>query len=177
MQFNEGAQLNDSSCLACKRLKRRCSREQPACSLCLRTDRQCQYPSYRTVDEASLVSTLQARIRELEDKLSSSAGPEARKPVTSSLPSSLLSQANPSGGTSLEHQNGQDLALLFLDSVACRNSEPCFWQTIEAALSQHAESPFTTAELQRLVRYHSQTTHTWLPISECAPINRPQDVL
>ena len=157
------------SCISCKRLKRKCSRERPRCILCRRTDRNCEYPDAQPSNDAVVVAELRTRIRELENELSKHReNAEDVQILPSSRVSSILTldraTALPTAATQ-DVRNQEDFAQLFLDSVACRNNEMRLWNTIQTALADRPISPFTSSELQQLAQHYVRTTHTWFPIS------------
>lgn len=170
MENDTDGPRNDPSCLACKRLKRKCSRDHPTCSLCRKTKRRCQYPGRQSADDGlTSISMLRNRICELEDELSKTRMSQALEysvsPLKSGIGSSELPpQSTESTETFVEHSTRSEFALLFLDSVAYRNREHRLWQTIEANLSKRTESSFSETELRQIIDDHIHTTHKWFPI-------------
>ena len=63
----------DQSCLACKKLKRKCDKQLPACALCSRTRRSCEYPDDAALPvsapTAANFAALQARLNDVESRL------------------------------------------------------------------------------------------------------------
>lgn len=159
---------SDQSCLACKRLKRKCSKEIPRCSLCQRVGRKCQYPSNNHADKSTDVTALERRVRELESLLKSSQTPKALGEVQApATPSSYRtgSTITESPFTGPEHVPSR-FASVFLDSVACRYtdfgpSRDIDWPRYEA--SQFLSGPEC---LRRIAQEYIQRTHPWLPISQ-----------
>lgn len=171
MQPENYQSSNSLSCLACKRLKRKCSRDQPTCSLCRKTNRICRYPDDQTADDLTQVSALRARIRQLEGQLSQALGSDMQHAGSQAMGSGF-SAPEPSHKTNAlpadQLINGlrQDFSKLVLDSVAFRNSESRLWQGIEASLSQQIRCSSAAAQLFAIIQNHVVSTHVWLPISE-----------
>ncbi|KAH8888148.1 hypothetical protein GQ53DRAFT_872412 [Thozetella sp. PMI_491] len=69
----ESARLARTACLPCRRSKRRCDRNLPACDLCLRKEVECDYPARR----------------ETSHGLGAASGPGGMTPVTSPPDSQL----------------------------------------------------------------------------------------
>ncbi|EHA25871.1 hypothetical protein ASPNIDRAFT_43717 [Aspergillus niger ATCC 1015] len=66
------------ACVACKRQKRRCDKLLPQCSLCFRTSRTCDYADTpKSPPTAADLATLQARLTELEERLSSASASDS----------------------------------------------------------------------------------------------------
>ncbi|KAL5360776.1 hypothetical protein BJX96DRAFT_165418 [Aspergillus floccosus] len=83
------------ACVACKRQKRRCDKLLPQCSLCLRTSRTCDYADTpKPPATAADLAALQARLTELEEKLSSVSEPASLSATTGvSGTNSLVSES------------------------------------------------------------------------------------
>lgn len=66
-----GSQLSraQQACMACRNLKRKCDKLLPACGLCSRTGRACDYSSVAP-SAANTFQALQTRLAELEGRLS-----------------------------------------------------------------------------------------------------------
>lgn len=63
------------ACSTCKKNKRKCDKRLPACGLCVRTGRACEYDETpRPPPSADEFAALQARITELETRLGSVCG-------------------------------------------------------------------------------------------------------
>lgn len=171
MQFESHRPRNDLSCLACKRLKRKCSRDQPACFLCRKTNRPCRYPDNQPIEDSNQIPELQARIRELEKQLSQSkvSNVQQAELVTPAAGYSILAQSQEAKKFSAEESAlgiRQEFSKLVLDSVAFRNSELGLWQNIQSSLSHHSQCPFEASQLEQVIQGHILTTHVWLPIGK-----------
>lgn len=60
----------DQACGACRKQKRKCDKSLPECTLCVRTNRQCEYDRPQEAPPtAADFAALQARLTELEDYL------------------------------------------------------------------------------------------------------------
>lgn len=64
-----GEQLAPHACNACKRQKRKCTKELPKCSLCARMSRECDYSNDTFSLSGENAQALQNRISELENLL------------------------------------------------------------------------------------------------------------
>jgi hypothetical protein len=111
----------DQSCLACKKLKRKCDKQLPTCALCSRTRRPCEYPGDAAppvpAPTAADFAALQARLNDLESRL---YGPPVTDPSSVPAPSggyaaelSLLSPGEQ--GVPVEAPPARFPAALFLD--------------------------------------------------------------
>ncbi|KAI1392992.1 uncharacterized protein F4822DRAFT_147722 [Hypoxylon trugodes] len=129
------------SCVACRRLKRKCPKELPSCSLCLRLEKRCQYPP---------------RARNQPEDVNEDVNLQAVSTTTGEL--SLRSRGSiPEAPESINTFP----ALFFLDSGIC--TKPLF-----ADFNQRRGPPalfdnVSTEKLEVCETYFS-TIHQWLPI-------------
>ena len=143
------------ACVACYRLKRKCTRELPSCALCKRVRRRCEYeespatPSSRTRDSSGRTS-LERSSRWHDAEPSSPQGPR--------LP---LAQAP----RDLSRSSGRFPAAWFLDSVYCRGSKMILpdafdWDDlVQEPVSLNSSQAWNAAD-----RYFA-SVQCWLPIS------------
>ncbi|KAH8678310.1 hypothetical protein BX600DRAFT_148377 [Xylariales sp. PMI_506] len=70
----ESPQKAPRACQACRRLKRKCSRDLPTCSLCIRLKKPCRYPPVRRTLDSDTQGQhgLLGRVQELEERLAAS---------------------------------------------------------------------------------------------------------
>ncbi len=59
----------NQACSACRKQKRRCSKELPTCELCARMGRTCDYADSQPAPTAEDLVSLQVRLIELENRL------------------------------------------------------------------------------------------------------------
>ncbi|KAK4495129.1 hypothetical protein PRZ48_013456 [Zasmidium cellare] len=126
----------DLSCLACRRLKRRCDKKRP-CALCTRVGRACTYPSPESTprgarsgssDETTIQVTSQPVFR-------------SRPRPRSALP-----------------------ATFFLDSVASRGVVTSLPSALEWEHIGGEVPGLTVTEAREIAKAHFETTHTWLSV-------------
>lgn len=146
-------QFAEFSCVSCRRLKRKCSKDLPTCSLCSRVGRTCLYqpPSANT-------DRFDAQIENgFEQHLNSDA--TASNSSTTPVLMTGFQPLPPSTKSPLAHS--------FLDSVSSRGEEPglasgLLWQNLHPdAEPMPLEDAWITAS-----RFF-ETTYEWLPIGEC----------
>lgn len=149
MSSNDDRQA-ELSCTPCKRLKRRCSKCLPTCSLCARVGRRCVYPSL------SMTPTRSEPSAELETNRLRNRG---RTPTPLSF--SSTAPANP-----YVQRPPKNLAFCFLDSIVSRGVDaalPCdlLWRDVSPSSDEitHSQALETTEK-------YFGTTHLWLPVGE-----------
>ena len=145
----------EQSCASCKRLKRRCSKDLPACQLCSRVGRRCDYSS---IPSTPTRSDTEPRAERIEIRTETSAFFPFRSdvslaPFVADVPSKAYSE----------------LATCFLDSVATRGVEVAppstlLWRDV----CPNGEDISKDEASNILDRYFS-TTHSWLPIGVSLP--------
>lgn len=127
----------DLSCVACRRLKRRCDRKRP-CALCTRVGRACIYPSPESTPR----------------------GPRSgSSDETTSIPLIIHKplRARPIPRTALP-------PAFFLDSVASRGTVPTLPNLLEWDQVGCDIPGLTPAEAQEIARLHFSSTHRWLGV-------------
>ncbi|KAK7221390.1 hypothetical protein V2G26_009393 [Clonostachys chloroleuca] len=97
---------SEQACTACKKLKRRCDKNLPECSLCQRTGRECEYgitgPPQPTANDWVFMQT---RLAELESRLvgSPSVFQQSMSPVPAPASTSSSTMCGAADSHSLEH--------------------------------------------------------------------------
>lgn len=113
------------ACLSCKKQKRKCSKTLPACSLCERMNRHCDYSDASPPPTSEDFTALQRKVMELESRLNGGGGSMDQSssyptPATAALngQEGLAQVANYSPPQSLPWQGVQNRfpAIAFLDS-------------------------------------------------------------
>ena len=143
----------DLSCHACRKLKRKCSKELPSCSLCSRVGRTCDYstPSPDSPGRQSRPGTAQLQAAGLPDWSSTaSRSSSARSPKFN--------------------------AAWYIDSVSARGME--FDPTCELSwcdIPGIKTAAFTLQESQEIATRFFRTTHTWFPVVSAMRISRLLD--
>lgn len=147
-------QLSRSSCLSCRQLKRKCSRQTPHCALCMRVGRVCEYDTVHTVSSGTAAEPV------VSSALSASTlGASQRLPYGVSIaPGSLTPRTTDEGSIFLE--------AVFLDSVRCRGERIAVPSSVNWRDVCHDMPLATTAEAGVTLETFFTTTHTWLPIGE-----------
>ncbi|KAI9836990.1 MAG: hypothetical protein M1819_000639 [Sarea resinae] len=155
------------ACNACRRQKRRCSKEMPCCSLCLRMGRPCDYSDSSPTPTADDFHFLWKKVQNLEDRL------EGRRPVSSSGSPTPISKSSssPTGealfGSALT--NGWRATpsfppLFFLDSEEFAHGNYSVQKPHMHLPVEILDILGDTAEIQAMVATYFATVHTWLPI-------------
>lgn len=143
------------SCIACKRLKRRCSKGLPACTLCYKVGRRCEYPPGDSTPSRSTAP--------------SEPDPEGRLTRTRT-PAPLLSYLQPLS-SAFAQPVPPKLAHCFLDSVATRGAEvplarDLTWQEICPGAETIDYDQVPTIFNAYFGTDNFQSTHSWFPIRE-----------
>ncbi|KAI1806507.1 hypothetical protein F4811DRAFT_132495 [Daldinia bambusicola] len=150
------------ACVTCRRLKRKCPKELPSCSLCLRLEKQCEYPP---------------RVRNLyENKtpdsstISQDTNEEANPQISCSLPTVSSLGSSPIPDPVSGHGDIHTFPpMFFLDSDVCTKplaSEPC------QATGIVAPSSSLSPEANAVCEKYFSTVHHWLPILSKKRIRR-----
>ncbi|OTB17589.1 hypothetical protein K445DRAFT_316218 [Daldinia sp. EC12] len=142
------------ACVTCRRLKRKCPKELPSCSLCLRLEKQCEYPP---------------RVRNLYENKTpdSSISPretngEVNPPISSSFPAESTLSLSPIPDLVLGHGDIHTFpAMFFLESDVCTKplaSEPC------QATGIIGPPCNLSPEADAVCEKYFSAVHRWLPI-------------
>lgn len=165
------------SCRSCRRLKRRCTKELPRCSLCTRVGRACEYPELlphsplsSPADAQSSPTVLSgARTRQYRSRDFSRAA-VSRTPDGSE-------RTTQEGGVAV----GAKAAAWFLDSVAMRGRQNLLQQVdIEWTQITDILPPLGSAEASHILSQYRGTVHNWLPCISIKSLTRQlalQDVV
>lgn len=146
-------QFAEFTCVSCRRLKRKCSKDLPTCSLCSRVGRTCLYqPPSANPDQFDT---------QIENGFGQNLNGDATASASSTTPVLMT------GFQPLPPSKKSPLAHSFLDSVATRGEEPALassllWQD----LHPDAE-PMTLEDAWITASRFFETTYDWLPIGEC----------
>lgn len=124
----------DLSCLACRRLKRRCDRRKP-CALCTRVGRACTYPSPESTPRGPRSGSSEETVHQVS----------SQRLITHSKP-------RPKPGLP---------AAFFLDSVASRGTVPTLPSSLEWEHIGTDVPGLTVAEAREIAKIHFETTHRW----------------
>ena len=141
----------EQSCASCKRLKRRCSKDLPACQLCSRVGRRCDYSS---IPSTPTRSDTEPRAERIGGRTETPAFFPFR-PDVSFAP--LVSNAPSKEST--------ELATRFLDSVATRGFEVTPPSTLLWRDVCPDGEDISKDEASKILDRYFSTTHSWLPIS------------
>ncbi|KAI2622409.1 hypothetical protein GGR54DRAFT_629945 [Hypoxylon sp. NC1633] len=134
------------ACVGCRRLKRKCPKELPACSLCLRLEKQCEY-------------SVRARNLYQDANREPSTGSQ-KASVEAELHSSI--DSSPVQGLVNRHGNTDTFpAMFFLDSDVCNRplASDC-----HPAPAPTATPCVLSSEAYRVYETYFSTVHQWLPI-------------
>ncbi|KAM7209364.1 Fungal specific transcription factor domain containing protein [Naviculisporaceae sp. PSN 640] len=88
------------ACIACRKQKRKCDKTLPMCSLCSRMGRQCDYTDTPAAPTAEDLAVLQARLAELENRLSVANANSNAHGSNGGSPAVTMSGMEPSPGSS-----------------------------------------------------------------------------
>ncbi|KAF2137186.1 uncharacterized protein K452DRAFT_321892 [Aplosporella prunicola CBS 121167] len=155
--------LAQQACSTCRKQRRRCTKELPACLLCRRLAKPCEYsenlPSRSDQDE---LAYLRDRVADLENKLTAlQPGPNSSETssATGLINSHLFSSTEPSSQLQPAFPTS-----FFLDSQIFRdNRETIITPNVELprAFTDH---PGEAANVNDVVRKHFSDLHTYFPI-------------
>jgi len=149
------------SCLSCRQLKRRCSRQLPYCALCVRVGRLCEY------DVPAAVAT-----RPALPAGQSNTTPHALSSTSGQL-TDALSAVEPPTPSLNPNDDSVALASVFLDSIQSRGAKIAVPSNIEWHDVCNDLRATSSAEAGAIVQAFHASTHTWFPISECERTSRP----
>ena len=119
------------ACLSCRKQKRKCNKSIPACGLCVRMNRQCDYSETGPPPSSEDFNALRLKIADLEARLGLNGGNGIISPPLSfASPSSSMSGPDTIGQPSLTYSPPQGYisegvrnrfpAIAFLDADAFR---------------------------------------------------------
>lgn len=150
-----------STCLSCKRLKRKCSKELPRCSLCERVGRTCGYGSMPVVPVSSPSQPSNHDLRTSSDARSRST----RDGSFCNLRDGGDSEA--SFGLVSQHLTpAPDLAACFLDSVATRGATDILPSNMHLRDLNPTIKAMPPNEALYTAALFFSTIHEWLPIGQ-----------
>lgn len=140
MEIDASTPLAELSCLSCRRLKRRCTKDLPKCSLCSRVGRACEYPTPDATPEQQTFAH--------SDRLHLSTSSFLGSPV--SIQDNVAARPLP--------------AAFFLDSVASRGAKPSLsndllWENIVTE-----PVSLNLAQAEHVAEVYFASTHQWLPV-------------
>ncbi|OJJ67674.1 hypothetical protein ASPBRDRAFT_47715 [Aspergillus brasiliensis CBS 101740] len=149
------------ACVACKRQKRRCDKRLPQCSLCLRTSRTCDYADTpKPPPTAADLETLQARLAELEERLSSVSEPDSLSATTGGPGTSSLATES----ITPDREPTRFPSAMFLDIDCYKWSNMQFPRpavSIPMDILSILNQPNFILET---TSHYFDTVHTWMPI-------------
>ena len=141
------------SCLSCRQLKRRCSRQLPYCALCVRVGRLCEYDGPATGARPALP---EGQSNTTPNGLASASGQLAGSLSAAELPTPSLNT----------NDDSLPLATVFLDSIQSRGAKIAIPSNIEWHDVCNNLRAATSHEAGVIVEAFHASTHTWFPISE-----------
>ncbi|KAK3072135.1 hypothetical protein LTR53_007366 [Teratosphaeriaceae sp. CCFEE 6253] len=168
------------SCVACRRLKRKCSKEVPTCSLCGRVGRECEYPSPAS-SPGGKPTTGRKRSWTQANGMPTSPPPSnpGGQAYGFSQPASRAAPTfRPLSGTVASDPDASGLrrsrfpAAWYLDSVAARGLEITLpvdltWEEVNGA-----SLAVSIEDAVGIVDHHSRTTHCWFPVVSLMRLKR-----
>lgn len=138
------------SCLSCRQLKRRCSRQLPSCALCVRVGRLCEY------DGPAAIARPAGQSSPTSNEISNASAQFA----------DALSGAEPSISPLNTDDGSVPLPAVFLDSIQSRGAKIALPPNLEwHDVCSHLHSA-SSHEAGAVVEAFHASTHTWFPISE-----------
>ncbi|OQE44364.1 hypothetical protein PENCOP_c002G07116 [Penicillium coprophilum] len=156
-KMNDTSSKAHQTCGPCKKHKRKCDKNLPECSLCVRTGRTCDYDhSPKPPPTADEFVALQSRIAELEDRLSSVS--------QIAVSPSLASNSHNSTWTNQIQRDNRFPSALFLD-VDCyqwagmRRSRPTLNIPLEVLAILNEGSGILGSSTT-----YFETIHCWMPM-------------
>jgi len=165
-----GADEARQSCIACRKLKRKCSKEAPTCSLCGRVGRECEYPTPGSSPGAAKPTSSRkrswAQANEISpyngsDHTSSLYGPSSR-PAPTFRPLSAFTERTAASSPVLRRFP----AAWYIDSVLARGMEITIphdlcWNEVEGV-----KSAVSLDDARESAKHYFQSTHHWFPVGE-----------
>lgn len=133
------------ACVACRRLKRKCNKALPSCSLCTRVGRTCDYQDPSALNEGespARKSRIHLKKSGRNTHLSSQVG----------TPTSDSSDASTRPGR------------WFLDSVATRGSQMSLTRFLLWTDVISHPAPPSMVEARAILAHYVSTSHQWFPI-------------
>lgn len=156
----------DLSCVACRRLKRKCSKDRPACSLCHRVGRLCQYPPLTPSSPGS--ATQSGRYRFPAESPPIDDQRKRRRRQTYGL-ASLSGDANGSAGPASPTSAPAAVrprfpAVWYLDSMTAKSmavssNSTLQWSDVEGVFVEPSMD-----EVKSAFREYRDSVHHWLPV-------------
>jgi hypothetical protein len=123
-------QRANQACMSCRKQKRKCSKALPACQLCERMNRHCDYSDSTPPPTSDDYNALRLKIMELESRINGGNG-VISPPTSFATPSSTLSGPEALGQPAPGYNPPQDYlwqgvqnrfpAIAFLDSDSFKN--------------------------------------------------------
>ncbi|RTE71146.1 hypothetical protein BHE90_014463 [Fusarium euwallaceae] len=141
------------ACRACRRLKRRCTKDLPSCSLCIRLHKSCEYPE-GAIPNTITNTAVNDRLRHLEQLLNvnSISPPEASRCPASDFPPPIQGPTN------------NFPPAFFLDNeLFTPLRENALAQSTQSSLHQICSEYLGNDPMESASAYLS-TVHTWLPM-------------
>lgn len=146
-------QYAEFSCVSCRRLKRKCSKDLPTCSLCSRVGRTCLYQSPTSNPDSSYnISSDQSSSQHINGDVVA-PGNIATPPVIAGFKPLPLSSRSP-----LVHS--------FLDSISMRGEEPALANGLQWQQLHRDAEPMPLKAAWAVADRFFETTYDWLPIGE-----------
>jgi hypothetical protein len=155
------ATLAQGSCLSCRRLKRKCTKEIPQCALCRRVGRTCQY-------EASPSTPVSLGRESANDHPydGSASFPRNSPRHSSTHKRHNISRDNVVSNISVCRQTFP--AAWVLDSVVHRGSKAVLPEAIQWAELVLEPPSLTVEQAWSIANVHFESTHNWIPIGICS---------
>lgn len=144
--MNNGTGSAEFACVACRRLKRKCNKALPSCSLCTRVGRTCEYQ-----DPSSALNEYESPARRPRIHTRKS-GRTTHLLSQVGTPSSDVSDASARPGR------------WFLDSVASRGSQMSLNRFLQWTDVISHPLPPSMVEARAILDHYISTSHQWWPI-------------
>src|SRR5271170_6952465 len=151
------------ACLSCRKQKRKCDKAVPACSLCLRMTRACDYSDSTPVPNADELALLRQKVAELESRLDANSASTGSNGGILFTPESL----------------SPDSALPFMSTTGTRSTFPAiFFLDSQVYADARLSIPRPTVQIthdvlltlgsltnvHRTIETFFSTIHVWMPI-------------
>ena len=137
------------SCLSCRRLKRKCSKERPACSLCVRVGRVCDYSNLSS-PEPTDANFLRQRQQGHANDLNSAG-----------LSLATVSQMQKTKFVTIRNNFPE---VWFLDSALARGLQKKVVHQVKWIDITNAQDSMSITEARLISNEYFKTVHIWLPI-------------
>lgn len=169
--------LADLSCISCRKLKRKCSKGVPTCSLCARVGRVCEYPTPPTRAERASVNG--KRTWDQANGFDASPEKDYSSGLARAAEAGRFSRARPlhvAGGPSPvaaeQHDGPRFNRAWYVDSVAARAMNVSATTDLQWNDIEGFDVSISLDDAKQIAADYFQRTHEWFPVVSYMRITR-----